>query len=593
MGLNVKTYLSQMPTEYFKCTWEERLASESAEIQDNCTDKFFKKIFDKIKATIPQEELDTTTEVEVEKVTEIVASTAPEDQSVDDPGLEDEVMEDEDTQSEIEDDTQVENEDVDPIQLKDDGVADFIQDEPEPEAMQDILGVMKGAKTIDSGHEETVDEVSEVETVDLDEMQSEDKVSLSESELPTRSADTTKTEVQSYTTDIHSIPNQISLDPEPIEESKPSAPEVGHKYTQETIDQYNFTTMKTGTIFDSFFSKRDGVDRGCVNVFAAKAGAGKTSLLSGIANLCKEVNPDIKIGILHGEMRKKEWLRECSENPDFLSLVVHYMRDLENSDDLETAFKNVIASFDMVIIDSFPVFLLMMQDAYPRMAAKTLLKRSIDLLLDAAEESDSVINVINQCNKDGSYKGGTELAHWVSSVSYVVKEDKGTRYITQEKSRNSDNTGRKLYFSRKNNKLSFNEDTYRIAYMNNSEDQNEFNKWLEGDQEAHEKSFGKLKESLENDSKAVITSEEIMELSVKLSAGLENTEVNDVIELYEGQIDNDPTGYHILWLESAIYEVVNNRAEITGTVELEDEEELEDDDDDDLVEIYDEDELED
>jgi len=262
-------------------------------------------------------------------------------------------------------------------------------------------------------------------------------------------------------------------------------------FAKEDLESFTPQPISTGTYADNIIGQDLGFARSSVNVFVGGAGTGKTSTLVALAveaienreveitalknqyyaegREWDEENPPLKpitANIVHGEMRKKEWMVECHEVPYFHKVGMIFLRQHRGSADYAEILRLALGSADIVIIDSFPVILSHMRISYPRKTANAILYEVIDLFTDTADTADNVINVINQVNKDGQYKGGTDLVHMVSSLAYFKIENR-KRCLEFEKNRNGGATiNQKLFFGRTEDKrLDFNVDAYETTYL--------------------------------------------------------------------------------------------------------------------------------
>lgn len=216
--------------------------------------------------------------------------------------------------------------------------------------------------------------------------------------------------------------------------------------------------------------ERGGFTRKCVDIIAGAAGTGKTwsrCMLAVKAKLWAKENldKDLRIGFISGEMRESEWAKELNGSPLLKNLEVEFMLDIVGQSNYESEFWRVLRKYDIVIVDSLPAILshfrMMPQE---RRTEKLMVFDFIRESLKLVEECNNNIQLINQANKDGNYKGGTELPHMMSSLSFV-KLDSGDRYIEFEKNRNNGKVKRRLYVSKtKDGDIEFNEEIYNATY---------------------------------------------------------------------------------------------------------------------------------
>lgn len=258
--------------------------------------------------------------------------------------------------------------------------------------------------------------------------------------------------------------------------------------------------IPTGTIFDRFICDRitpktdieeflartgepmpledieiGGFTRKCADIVAGDPGAGKTTSRALLAVKAKrfarkEQHKELIVHFISGEMRKTEWGKELAKAPLLRELEVTYMLDYVGFPNYMDIFWDAFSYGDIVIVDSLPAILSHFrmswdQAIHGKMPTETqMIFDFIRKTLKSVEKYDNNIQLINQANKDGSYKGGTELPHMLSSMSYV-KRDGEQRYMIFEKNRNNGSCGRKLFFTRdKDGDIEFNEEAYITTY---------------------------------------------------------------------------------------------------------------------------------
>jgi hypothetical protein len=240
--------------------------------------------------------------------------------------------------------------------------------------------------------------------------------------------------------------------------------------------------IPTGTKFDELINdlfqteKSDiysygGFVRKCVDIVAGKPGSGKTwsrCMLAVKAKLfAKEVfGKDIRVGFICAEMRESEWAKELNGSPLLIHLEVDYMLDYVGSENYEEIFWAAFGDYDICIVDSLPAILSHLKmSPNEKRNERELIFDFINRSLESVAKNNNNVQVINQANKDGSYKGGTEFPHMMSSMSYV-KQENGQRFIEFEKNRNNGKTNyKKLYFNKtEEGDIEFNEELYRLTY---------------------------------------------------------------------------------------------------------------------------------
>jgi hypothetical protein len=266
--------------------------------------------------------------------------------------------------------------------------------------------------------------------------------------------------------------------------------------------------IPTGTFFDKVISDNvkkigeaeepfGGFHRKCVDVTAGRPGAGKTYSRAALAVEAKlntdtiieiinkkkeelleagkkkeasELDPPkkLRIRLLSGEMRKSEWDKELANNPCLKELDVVYMINYIGKSNYWELMEEALSDCDIAIVDSFPVILHhLMLIAKRGVTEKKMVFDLINFFIETSEKNDMNIQLINQVLKDGNYKGGTELPHMTSSMSFV-EIDGNKRFMWCYKNRNNGNTvNRRLYFTKdkeKGGRIKLDEDSYKATY---------------------------------------------------------------------------------------------------------------------------------
>jgi hypothetical protein len=236
-------------------------------------------------------------------------------------------------------------------------------------------------------------------------------------------------------------------------------------------DEFKNYLEKYGEDMPDDMIEMGGFTRKCVDIIAGKAGSGKTTSACVLAVKAKifmklEYNVDIKIGFISAEMRESEWAKELIKCELLKELEVDYMLNYVGQNNYEDIFWEAVSDYDICVVDSFPAILgHIRMSPNERRVEKTIINDFIRRILQVVEKRNNNIQLINQCNKDGSYKGGTELPHMLSSLRYVMVEG-NKRYMMWEKNRNNGSTiYRKLYFDKTEHEaIIFNEDVYDATY---------------------------------------------------------------------------------------------------------------------------------
>jgi hypothetical protein len=260
--------------------------------------------------------------------------------------------------------------------------------------------------------------------------------------------------------------------------------------------------MPTGTMFDEYVCDRvtteeekaeyfnrmgehmpesmiemGGFTRQCIDIVAGDPGAGKTysrNILAAKAKLfaAREQGKQLKVHFISGEMRSSEWAKELKKCVLLEEVVVTYMLDYVGLPNYEEIFWDAFSDGDIIVCDSLPAiighFRMSWDPARGKMPTETqMIYTFIRESLKSVEECDNNVQLINQATKDGNYKGGTELPHMMSSMSFVkIDRQSRKRYMTFEKNRNNGETiKRQLYFDKiECGDLVFNQEAYDATY---------------------------------------------------------------------------------------------------------------------------------
>lgn len=240
-----------------------------------------------------------------------------------------------------------------------------------------------------------------------------------------------------------------------------------------TEDEKDAYYEKNGVEMPESLIERGGFTRQCIDITAGKAGSGKSFMKCMLAAQAKvyarrEQSKKIRVGFISAEMRKSEWDKEVSDNPILKELEVDYMLQYVGAANYQDIFWEAFADYDIVVVDSLPAIISHFKmTPGERRTEKTMIFDFIRTSLGSVEKNDNNVQLINQAVKDGNYKGGTELPHMMSSMSFVNVEDQ-LRYTTFEKNRNNGKTcRRKLYIEQVTNEsplITFNEEVYAATY---------------------------------------------------------------------------------------------------------------------------------
>jgi hypothetical protein len=214
--------------------------------------------------------------------------------------------------------------------------------------------------------------------------------------------------------------------------------------------------------------EQGGFTRQCADITAGRAGSGKTLTKCSLAALAKKYHrerfshkddfKELKVVFISAEMRESEWKKEIKACNLLMELDVVYMLDYVGQSNYEDILWQVIKDSDISIMDSFPAVLSHIRmNPNEKRTEKAIMFDMIRKINDKVREGNSNLQIINQANKDGNYKGGTELPHMLSSLSFVNLDGR-RRYTVFDKNRNNGgDVKKKLYINR-------NEDTKEIEF---------------------------------------------------------------------------------------------------------------------------------
>jgi predicted ATP-dependent serine protease len=214
-----------------------------------------------------------------------------------------------------------------------------------------------------------------------------------------------------------------------------------------------------------------GFTRKCVDIVAGPPGSGKTYSRNVLAAKAKifvkrEYGIDIRVGFISAEMRESEWAEELKQCELLKEIEVDYMLNYVGYSNYEDIFWEAFGDYDIVIVDSFPAVISHIKmSPNERRTDKIIVFDFIRKALESVEKNNNNVQLINQANKDGDYKGGTELPHMMSSMSFV-KTEGSARYMQFIKNRNNGTTiNRKVYFEKDvHGDIVFNEESYAASY---------------------------------------------------------------------------------------------------------------------------------
>jgi hypothetical protein len=150
---------------------------------------------------------------------------------------------------------------------------------------------------------------------------------------------------------------------------------------------------------------------------------------------------------------------------------VTYMLDYVGQSNYDEIFWDAFSYGDYVVCDSLPAIIAHMKMSWPVSKGKmpTETQFIFDFIrksLKSVEVNDNNVQLINQATKSGDYKGGTELPHMMSSMSFVkISSADQNRYMIFLKNRNNGMVKRQLFFHKiANGDLEFNVEAYEATY---------------------------------------------------------------------------------------------------------------------------------
>lgn len=211
--------------------------------------------------------------------------------------------------------------------------------------------------------------------------------------------------------------------------------------------------MQTGNrVLDDFFSTKDGVPRGTINIWGGEPGAGKTTLAcEAAANIEGDGNDVLFVSSEMDHMDFQEYVKRF---PHWGNLTT-YFPDLTERDVLDDMKNLVQNGFDLILVDSF----LDVKDKIAEqrgMTKKNAEMRLVDLFKKAKKgefekrDGETVFTTwiaIQQMTKGGDLAGSKYLQHVVTSDLRLIAENEKeeVRYMMFNKNRRG-NAYDKLYY---------------------------------------------------------------------------------------------------------------------------------------------------
>ena len=159
-----------------------------------------------------------------------------------------------------------------------------------------------------------------------------------------------------------------------------------------------------------------GLVRGAADIIYGDPGAGKTTLACYLGSEASYNNEAVFTSFICGEMTRREWDKELSKFPRFRNIKVFFIEDIKDDPNYLLHLEHIFEVSDIVIADSFPKILYHIMNLELFKQEKVAIKFLVDFFKKMPEKHNCNLQLINQVIKDGSYKGGTELPHELSSL---------------------------------------------------------------------------------------------------------------------------------------------------------------------------------
>lgn len=215
------------------------------------------------------------------------------------------------------------------------------------------------------------------------------------------------------------------------------------------ITENDIRTYKTGTAFDIIASDFVGLMGGTQYEVSAKAGTGKTTLLSQIGVYLMENNEDMTMSFISAEMSRQDWKIEVYKNPSLSNIPGIFLNEYDTEEyDLRDIIAKALRSAKYVIIDSSTVIATLLAeecDMKPTKAQKWIGKE----IIKASEEQNSIMMCIKHVTKDGTAVGSTWDKHMFTGQLLLEAESSSSRYAYFTKNRRGGNNQfMKVYFKK-------------------------------------------------------------------------------------------------------------------------------------------------
>lgn len=275
---------------------------------------------------------------------------------------------------------------------------------------------------------------------------------------------------------------------------KPKLVKLKDKHYDESI----FTTMKTDTVVDDFFSNKGGVPRACNFILIGDPGVGKTTVALDMT--CNANRNGHKALFISAEMNDIDMYEYMERFPKFGDIDILFLGDY-TEENVKLVLENVLMKgYDLVLGDSFAEIMDELQESC-YMSAKSAEKWLIDLMCkhnkgDNDAKKYTTFIMIQQMTKGGKFVGSNKLKHNTTGmleIRFDGSSDAAPRYMEFSKNRRG-GVNKKLYFTLdKPENVNYLEDKWHMEEENRmrmedeldqlAKEAAEFDKLLEGDNE--------------------------------------------------------------------------------------------------------------
>lgn len=270
------------------------------------------------------------------------------------------------------------------------------------------------------------------------------------------------------------------------------------KLKDKQYDESIFTTMKTDTVVDDFFSNKGGLPRACNFILIGDPGVGKTTVALDVT--CNASRNGHRALFISAEMNDIDMYEYMERFPKFGDIDILFLGDY-TEENVKLVLENVLMKgYDLVLGDSFAEIMDELQESC-YMSAKSAEKWLIDLMCkhnkgDNDAKKYTTFIMIQQMTKGGKFVGSNKLKHNTTGmleIRFDGTSDAAPRYMEFSKNRRG-GVNKKLYFTLdKPEDVNFLEDKWHMEEENRTRMEDEldqlakeaaeFDKLLEGDTE--------------------------------------------------------------------------------------------------------------